>query len=716
MLIDDGLLERSEGGWALAGVSGTLPVPPTIQALLGARIDRLPEDDRTLLTHVSVEGALFHRESMRELAPVALRPVVDRSLGELVRRDLIRPERAAFGDDDAFRFRHILIRDAAYRSLPKATRAELHERFGGWLEEAHAGRLGEFEEIVGYHLEQAWRFRSELGDADDATIALAARAGDRLESAGRRALRRSDHRAAASLLERAAGLMPADAARRTALLPDLGATLIEAGRLPDAERVLGEAVSAARSAGDVLALSHALVQQQMLGIRRGAPSAAEESSAVVDEVLPVFRAAGDEQGQCSALRLRGWEQWLLARADAAAEAWEEAAEHARAAGLEHERSDLLGWIASSLVWGPAPVRAAIERCEAIRDEVSGDLVARADILQPLAGLHAMEGRFEEARALIAAADAAFEELGRTLGSAVSHHAAMVELLAGDPVAAERLLRQGYAALEEMGEKPVLSTTAAFLGQALLAQGRHEEAGQWAELSAEQAHEDDMHSQSMWRAVHASVSSARGESADAERYAREALAFAERTDDTNTIADAHVVLGGVLALRRDTEDARAELSRAVELYERKGNLVGPIGCAPSLLRSRGSETIGSTRYGHFEVLRGAAAPAGRARPGRTVRDGADRHGRQHRLGARVGLAAERRRARGLVGQRGRARARSAPLKPQQQPPFAAPKPLWMVQTKLEPLSVDFTTEKPALVQAFALVENGGARTSSSGARR
>ena len=169
-----------------------------------------------------------------------------------------------------------------------------------------------------------------------------------------------------------------------------------------------------------------------------------------------------------------------------------------------QRSDLLGWIASSLVWGPAPVRAAIERCEAIRDEVSGDLVARADILQPLAGLHAMEGRFEEARALIAAADAAFEELGRTLGSAVSHHAAMVELLAGDPVAAERLLRQGYAALEEMGEKPVLSTTAAFLGQALLAQGRHEEAGRWAELSAEQAHEDDMHSQSMWRAVHASV--------------------------------------------------------------------------------------------------------------------------------------------------------------------------------------------------------------------
>jgi predicted ATPase len=510
---------------------------------------------------------------MRELAPAALRPVVDRCLSELVRRDLIRPERAALGDDDAFRFRHILVRDAAYRSLPKATRAELHERFGGWLENAHPARAGEFAEIVGYHLEQASRFRAELGATPEDTADVAGRAAERLESAGRRAQRRSDHRAAAGLFERAAALLPEGDARRIALLPDLGAALTEAGRLPDAERVLGEAVSAAKGAGDERALSHALVQEQLLAIRRSAPTAAAEASAVVDNVLPVFREAGDEQGQCSALRLRGWRHWLLGRAEAAAEAWEEAAEHARAAGLEHERSDLLGWIASSLIWGPAPVRAAIERCEAIRNEVSGDLVATADVLQPLAALHAMEGRFDDARALIAAADAAFEELGRTLGSAVSHHAAMVELLAGDPVAAERFLRQGYTALEEMGEKAVLSTTAAFLGEALLAQGRHEEAAQWAELSAEQANEDDMHSQSIWRAVHAAVLSARGESDDAERYAREAVAFAERTDDTNTVADAYVVLGGVLAQRKDTEAARVELLHAIELYERKGNLVG-----------------------------------------------------------------------------------------------------------------------------------------------
>ena len=283
---------------------------------------------------------------------------------------------------------------------------------------------------------------------------------------------------------------------------------------------------------------------------------------MVERVVPVFRAAGDEQGLCSALRLRGWQHWLLARAEAAAEAWEEAAEHARAAGLEHERSDLLGWIASSLFWGPAPVRAAIERCEAIREEVAGDLVARADMLQPLAGLHAMEGRFDEARALIAAADAAFEEVGRTLGSAVSHHAAMVELLAGDPAAAERLLRQGYAALEEMGEKAVLSTTAAFIGQALLAQGaaRRGRAVRGAQRRAgsRRRHALPGHVAS---GPAPRCCAARGEPADAEplRPRGGGVRGAHRRHEP--IADAHVVLGSMLALRGERGGrARRALAR------------------------------------------------------------------------------------------------------------------------------------------------------------
>ena len=249
---------------------------------------------------------------------------------------------------------------------------------------------------------------------------------------------------------------------------------------------------------------------------------------------------------------------------------------------------------------------AIERCEAIREEVRGNLHATADVLQPLAGLHAMEGRFDEARALLATSDAAFEELGLTLSSAVSHHAAMVELLAGDPAAAERHLRKGYAALEEMGDKAVLSTTAAFLGQALLAQGDDEEAGRFAELSAELAGDDDMLTQSdVARRAGARFSrgaaGSRRPSGSRGRRSR----WPSETDFLNHRAEALVVLGGVLGQRERSEAARARRSReALRLYEQKGNLRGrdpaarrPCPVRPRLRRS--ARVMAASKF--FEVL-------------------------------------------------------------------------------------------------------------------
>jgi predicted ATPase/class 3 adenylate cyclase len=572
MLIDDGLLRREQGRWTLGELKGALPVPPTIQALIGARLDRLPEAERALLTRVSVEGHVFHREAMRELAPAALATDVDRSLTALIRRDMIRPDRSSFAEDEAFRFRHILIRDAAYRSLPKETRAQLHERYADWLERAAGERVHELEEIVGYHLEQAHRFLGELGHGANGTAELAERASKWLESAGRRALRRSDRPAAVRLLERAVALASGDQARRAALLPELGAALIEAGRLADAEVALADAISAAEDTADARAEGRALIEQEVLRLHLGESEGTAEASAVVERVIPVFEAAGDDQGLCSALRLRAWHYWIEARAEAAESAWEEAAEHARRGGLEHERVDILGWIASSQLFGPRPAPAAIERCEAIRSEVGDNLLAVATILEPLAGLHAMEGRFDEARSLLATSDAAFEELGLSLNSAVSHHTAMVELLAGDPVAAERCLRKGFDALEGMGDRALLSTTAAFLGQALLAQDREDEAERYADLSAELTAEDDVLTRALWRGVKASLLARRGGLPEAERMARQAVALADRTDFLNHRAEALVVLGTVLGAQAREEDARAALAAALDLYERKGNLV------------------------------------------------------------------------------------------------------------------------------------------------
>jgi tetratricopeptide (TPR) repeat protein len=338
--------------------------------------------------------------------------------------------------------------------------------------------------------------------------------------------------------------------------------------------VLADATRVAAAVRDERAGAYAVVQQQFLRIQRCEPEAATEAAAVVERVLPVFeRDDGDDAGLCSALRLRAWLHWNEAQADAAAEAWERAAGHARRAGAEHERIEILGWLASSLLFGPTPVPDALRRCDAIRSEVSGNLAAAAHVLQPLAGLHAMEGRFDRARELLAMSKAAFAELGLTLSLAVSHTAAAtVELLAEDPGAAERSLRTGYRALEEMGDKALLSTTAALLAQALLAQRSEEEAERYAELSEELAAPDDLITQVLWRGVRARALAGRGRVDEAERLAREAVALAERSDFVNDRGDALADLAVVHRHAGKVEHAQEALAEALRLYERKGNAV------------------------------------------------------------------------------------------------------------------------------------------------
>ena len=573
LLIDEGLLRCEDGQWTASDELAELPVPPTIHALLAARLEALPDDERALLAHASVEGTVFHRVALDELAPASFEASIERSLTSLVRRDVIRPDRAGLGEDEAFRFRHMLIRDAAYRSLSKEMRAELHERFAAWLVRTVDARLGEFEEIVGYHLEQAYCLLGELGTLDTDAEELAVRGAERLESAGRKAHARSDNPAAVSLLERAAALLPDDHVHRRRLLPDLGAALIDAGRLADAAQVLADASRSAAAAGDERVGAHVLVQEQFLRLRRGEHGGTAEAAEVVGRAVPIFEREDDDAGLCGALRLRAWLHWIEAQAEAASEAWEQAAVHARRAGAEHERIEILGWVASSLHYGPTPVAHAIRRCDAIWSEVTGNLAAAAHLFATLAGLHAMKGRFDRARELLATSHAAFEELGLTLFSAASHTAAgTVELLAGDPVAAERSLRRGYSALEKMGERNLLSTTVALLARALLAQRRDEEVERFAELSEELAAADDLVTQVLWRGVRARTLARHGLVEEAERLAQQAVALAERSDFVNDRADALVELATVQRQARHLDDARAALTDGLRLYERKGNTV------------------------------------------------------------------------------------------------------------------------------------------------
>src|SRR6266540_1958460 len=177
-------------------------------------------------------------------------PQVMARLTALVRKELVRPDKPQLPGEDAFRFRHLLIRDAAYDALPKATRADLHERFAVWLEE-HGADLVELDEILGYHLEQAFRYREELGAVDEEATALATHAGERLAAAGRRAHIRGDLQATVNLLERAVALLPQG--HELGLEVELAEALFSAGRLSDAEAVLAKAASDAAARGDTSA-------------------------------------------------------------------------------------------------------------------------------------------------------------------------------------------------------------------------------------------------------------------------------------------------------------------------------------------------------------------------------------------------------------------------------------------------------------------------------
>jgi class 3 adenylate cyclase len=220
----------------MAGETHDVDVPPTLRALLAARLDQLEPAERTVLEHGAVEGELFHRGAVQALAPEEIQ--VTPRLALLTRKDLIRPDRAQLPGDDGFRFRHLLIRDAAYEALPKASRVELHRRFAEWLEQRGAD-LVEFDEILGYHFGQAHVYAAELGLADE-SIELAARAATHLRAAGERAAGRGDAAAAVKLLERASNLIPKEDPAQRKVRVELAFALVDRGELKAARSMYVE--------------------------------------------------------------------------------------------------------------------------------------------------------------------------------------------------------------------------------------------------------------------------------------------------------------------------------------------------------------------------------------------------------------------------------------------------------------------------------------------
>ena len=548
---------------AMAGdTEGEVVIPPSLQALLSARLDRLDPAERSVLERGAVEGEVFHRGAVQALAPGDTQ--VTPRLAALVRKELIRSDRTPLAGEDGFRFRHLLIRDAAYDALPKATRADLHERFASWLEE-HGTELVELDEILGYHLEQVFRYRAELGTPDDGTLAAAARR--RLTAAGLRADLRQDYGAAVSLLERAA-VLGSPAELDIALEIELGDALIWTGRADDALRRADALAERAAAAGDRVGELCGRIQAGVIGIFLGKEGATENLAALVEQALPLFRAAGDDVALYVGYAALAEVASMRAQPDTAMDAYERAFAHAREAG--HLPPAILGTRAASRFFGTTPLSELLAWLDENEPRAGRDHFLRAY----RAGALAMLSRFDEARAILAGSRAEQAERGGgiLLANLTAFESVWVELWAGDPAAAAAFGAEGFRLHEELGEAPFLSKAAANLAEALYALDRLEEADAWASRGAELGSSDDAESEMLWRQVRAKVLARRGEHADAERLAREAVAICEGTEILDAQADVYADLGEVLDLADHPIEAVEAFEVALERYQRKGNLV------------------------------------------------------------------------------------------------------------------------------------------------
>ncbi|TMM03098.1 MAG: zinc-ribbon domain-containing protein [Actinobacteria bacterium] len=545
-------------------------VPATIHALLAARIDRLEPGERTVLQRASVEGRLFHRGAVAELLSPHAADGLGGILLALTRKELLRPDRSLFEGDDAFRFNHVLIRDVAYASLPKELRADLHARLASWLE-AHAGaQVTGQDEIVGYHLEQAYLNRAELGRIDAEARALALKGGQLLGHAGRRALDRDEFAVAASLVERACRLLAIEPAERAALLTDLGRALRGTGALDAADAALAEAIEDATRHGDEATELRAEMERAHVAFMR-APPEPDALRVIARRAIAVFEPIGSDADLADAWQLMGMAELAARDRGAQLVALQRGRRHALASGDTRRQIESWNELGGAMLFGRTPVDDVLpfldEELAWARER--GLPAVEADALLGGPYLYARLGRFDEARDQLARSKAICRELGIAYGLAEAHMAgAEMEMLAGDAEAAERELREAIRVTTDMGALHYVSLYRTRIAHVLVAQGRDDDA--LAELEQARQH---IHGEApSWKAARARVLARRGETEEAVTLAGEAVASMARTGDITKHAETLVDLAEVLRAHGDLVGAGDALTEAVALHEEKGNVL------------------------------------------------------------------------------------------------------------------------------------------------
>jgi tetratricopeptide (TPR) repeat protein len=574
MLIDSGAVKQQDDRWVTAQTDGEIAIPPTIQALLEARLDKLERGERAAAEPAAVIGMEFQRPALQAIAPAAVKDVLDDKLQALFRKHFIRPSTGSEGDA-RYRFDHHMVRETVYNGLLKRARATMHAGFVKWADEANAGsdRGLEFEEILGYHLEQAYKYLGELGPIDEAGAALGRDGATRLGSAARRALARGDMHAAAILYRRAATLLPPDDEQRLDLLPDLAEALMGLGDFAGARSVLTEARQHAEAKGNTrIAASSRLIATFVRVYSRDRSGGAENPLQLVDEVVPWLEREAAHNELATAWRLVGMVHGVGGRYAQASEAAQKSLHHARQAGNERLAAKAAGFLGSIALYGPLPVADAIAQCEkAIQDGLS-DRQIEASLLCMLGSLRSMNGELPVARSLCQRGRDMLRDLGEGVRAAASAiHLATVELHGGDLASAEYELRRELDFLESKGEEYHLSSMSTLLAQVVRDLGRDDEALALLAKAEELSSPDDVESQALWRSVRAPIVARSGDHRQAEELARTAIELLKDSECPGTRADVMSELANVLWLNGRREEAITANEAAVELYRAKGNV-------------------------------------------------------------------------------------------------------------------------------------------------
>ncbi len=564
MLVHDGVLVEQPSGWRLTIDVDAISIPPTIQALLASRLERLDATDRRILEVASVVGSDFSPAAVGALAG-GLRGVM-LSLNRLRLLELVQPSGSYIGDEPVWRFHHVLIRDVAYRRLLKSDRADLHERLADWVDAGGPSAAFDADEMIARHLEAAHSYRAELGSPQAHCRELALRAARRYAVSSRRALDRDELVSAGTQAARGAALAAADDAVHAELLLIGCEAFLSAGDVAAGAPLVDELD---RISGDTLAPWAICYRCQFLVYTE--PERLLEVDERLQSAIDEFGRRNDAAGLAKAHRVRAGARARLGRIGDCEVDLFEALIAARRSADHRQITAALGAAPSAALWGPSPVPKAGGRClDVVRMQrmTTAAPSLEATSLRCLAVLEMLRGRPDKARTMLADARQVVADLGLRHGLMETElFAGIIESMQGDFVAAEPHFRTALEGLDALGVGADAGQAAALLARSVLAQGRVDEADRYA-TESERLAGRNLKTAIAWRAARAEILAAQRRYDEAAVMARDAVAVAAGTDLVLDHAEACLVLSRVLEAAGDGKGSSVARADADRLYAAK----------------------------------------------------------------------------------------------------------------------------------------------------